>query len=285
MLLSDKYPFLTNYFTEALSDKNRALPQSILFYGNDLTSQYTLAKEVARLLNCQKDKADDCDCLNCKWIREESHPAVMTISRLDNKPEDDGAKTVISAKQSQMIKEMLVNSSEFHRVFIFCDRDNDGNISGLNPLNFQDVTANSLLKIIEEPQPGVTFIFLTRYIDDVLSTIVSRSQCFFVPSKGVNAGGINYDYSCIEGIFTDYFNFERKDVFDISKQLQDLSKTVPVTNIIDGIQNYILAVLKTNPNRTELINDISVLENARRQSDLGMKAVNIFDDLCLKLIR
>ena len=281
MLLSDKYPFLTNYFTEALSDKSRALPQSILFYGNDLASQYTLATEIARLLNCQNDKSDDCDCLNCRWIKEGSHPAVMTISRLDNKPEDDGAKTVISAKQSQMIKEMLVNSSEFHRVFIFCDRDNDGNISGLNPLNFQDVTANSLLKIIEEPQPGVTFIFLTRYIDDVLSTIVSRSQCFFVPSKEV----ISYNYSCIDGIFTDYFNFERKDVFDISKDLLDLSKKIPVTEIIDAIQNYIFVLLKSNPNHTELIKDISILEEARREAELGIKPVNIFDDLCLKLIR
>ncbi len=281
MLLSDKYPFLTNYFTQALSNTERALPQSLLFYGNDLDSQYKLATEIARLLNCQKDKSDNCDCLNCKWIREGSHPAVMTISRLDNKPEDDGAKTVISAKQSQMIKEMLVNSSEFHRVFIFCDRDNDGNIAGLNLQNFQDVTANSMLKIIEEPQPGVTFIFLTRYIDDVLSTIVSRSQCFFVPSKE----GVNYDYSCIEGIFTDYFNFERKDIFDISKKLQDLSKQVPLTKILEAIQNYILALLKTNTDRVDLIKDIYVVENARKQADLGMKAVNVFDDLCLKLIK
>ena len=67
-----------------------------------------------------------------------------------------------------MIKELLVNSSEFHRVFIFCDRDNEGNISGLNPMNFQDETANSLLKIIEEPQPRITFIFLTNNSNDLL---------------------------------------------------------------------------------------------------------------------
>ena len=123
MLLSDKYPFLTNYFTEALSGTNRPLPQSILFYGNDLDAQYTLAKEIARFLNCNEDKSDDCECLNCKWVRDNSHPAVMTISRLDNKPDDDDSKTVISIKQSAFIKDSLVNSSDFHRVFIFCDRD------------------------------------------------------------------------------------------------------------------------------------------------------------------
>ena len=281
MLLSDKYPFLTNYFTQALSNTTRALPQSILFYGNDIESQYILAKEIARHLNCSKNKEDDCDCLNCKWIKEDSHPAIMTISKIDNKPEDDDSKTVISIKQSLMIKEALVTSSEFHRVYIFCDRDENGNVSGLNHQNFQAETSNSLLKIIEEPQPGVTFIFLTRYIDDVLSTIVSRSQCFFVPSKTP----ITYDYSCIEGVFTDYFNFERKDVFDISQKLQDLTKEKSTIEILTGIQNYILAVIKANPSKTELIKHIEIIEKSKAQAKLGIKPINIFDDLCLKLIK
>ena len=281
MLLSDKYPFLTNYFTQALSAENRALPQSILFYGSDFDAQYTLANEIARLLNCKNDKSDDCECLNCKWIRENSHPAVLTISRIDNKPDDDESKTVISIKQSQMIKESLMSASEFHRVYIFCDRDDEGNISGLNPLNFQAETANSLLKIIEEPQPGVTFIFLTRYIDDVLSTIISRSQCFFVPSKK----SVNYDFSAIEGVFTDYLSFERKDVFDISQKLQDMSKDTPIQTILDGIQNYMLQILKSNPRETELIKHIEFVEEAKKQARLGMRPINIFDDLCLKLIK
>ena len=281
MLLSDKYPFLTNYFTQALSANNRALPQSILFYGSDFEAQYTLATEIARLLNCKNDKADDCECLNCKWIRENSHPAILTISRLDNKPDDDESKTVISIKQSQMIKESLMSASEFHRVYIFCDRDEEGNISGLNPLNFQAETANSLLKIIEEPQPGVTFIFLTRYIDDVLSTIISRSQCFFVPSKK----NVNYDFSVIDGVFTDYLSFERKDVFDISQKLQDMVKETPMQNLLDGMQNYMLQLLKSNPKETELIKHIEFVEEAKKQAKLGMRPINIFDDLCLKLIK
>ena len=281
MRLSDKYPFLTNYFTEALSQPDRALPQSLLFYGNDLEAQFELSTEIARLLNCQNDKSDDCTCLNCRWINEGTHPAVMTISRVDNKPEDDGSKTVISVKQSQMIKELLVNSSEFHRVFIFCDRDDKGNISGLNPLNFQDETANSLLKIIEEPQPGVTFIFLTRYVDDVLSTIQSRSQCFFVPSLNP----VSYDFSCIKDVFEGYLEFERKNVFDISQELQDLAKDKGLDDVLSAMQNYVLALLKSNPRMTNLIKHIEYIENAKQQAKLGMKPVNIFDDLCLKIIK
>ena len=107
MRLSDKYPFLANYFTQAVSQTDRALPQSILFYGSDLNAQYLNAQEIARLLNCTGDKSDECDCLNCKWINEGTHPTVITISRIDSKPEKDESKTVISVKQSQMIKEQL----------------------------------------------------------------------------------------------------------------------------------------------------------------------------------
>ncbi len=280
MLLSDKYPFLTNYFTLALSTDTHPLPQSILFYGNDLEAQYLISKEIARLLNCKNDKSDNCECLDCKWIREGTHPAVMTFSRIDNKPEDDDSKTVISIKQSAMIKESLMSASEFHRVFIFCDRDENGNIAGLNQTNFQAETANSLLKIIEEPQPGVTFIFLARYISDLLPTIVSRSQCFFVPSKNIT----NYNFDIIKGIFENYWEFERKDIFDISQRLSDLTKDYTMIEILQSIQNYILNVLKANPSRTEFINHIRNVEESIEQAKLGMKPINIFDNLCLKLI-
>ena len=122
MLLSDKYPFLTNYFETGIKNKltGKGVPitHSLLFWGRDLESQYILAKEIARELNCTGDHTDKCQCLNCKWIREDSHPAVLTISRTDNTPADDETKTVISIKQSEMIKNMLVTSSEFFRVFI-----------------------------------------------------------------------------------------------------------------------------------------------------------------------
>ena len=281
MLLSDKYPFLANYFEEIINSKDKTIPQSIVFYGNDLESQHILANEIARLINCKENREDQCECLNCKWIKAQTHPAVLTISRLDNKPDDDDSKTVISLKQSIMIKESLMTASEFHKVFIFCDKDENGNILGLNTTNFQAETANSLLKIIEEPQPGVTFIFLTRYIDDLLSTIISRSQCFFVPSEPT----IDYDYSAIVGIFENYWEMNRKEVFTISQKLQDLSKEIPAQTILNHIQNYILQVLKTNPQNIDFIQHIKIIEQAKSQESLGIKSANIFDNICLQLIK
>ena len=150
-----------------------------------------------------------------------------------------------------------------------------------NQQNFQAETANSLLKIIEEPQPGVTFIFLTRYIDDLLSTIISRSQCFFVPAQYNQ----QYDYSIIRGIFENFWEIKRKDVFDISQNLQNLTKEHSTILILEHIQNYILSILKANPKQIDFINYIQQIEIYKKQAKLGIKAANIFDDLCLKLIK
>ena len=84
-----KFEYFTNYFEAALKNKNRSFAQSLVLYGQDIIAQYYLAMEIARLLNCQKDGEYNCDCLNCNWIRNNRHPAVLTITKNDNKPSDD----------------------------------------------------------------------------------------------------------------------------------------------------------------------------------------------------
>lgn len=278
MLLSDKYPFLTNFFENSIA--NSKLAHSLLFYGNDLESQYTIALEIARLLNCTGDKSDNCQCLNCKWIREGNHPAVLTISRKDSKPEDDTSKTVISIKQAEMVRNAIVTTSDYHRVYIFCDRDDDDNIKGLNQFNLQDAAANSLLKSIEEPSPNITFIFLAQDKSDLISTIVSRCQCFFVPTKIKH----EYSYNLIENLFKNYWEFQRSETFNISQKFIELSSELPVTTILEQMQNYILTVLKTNTSSSRFVDDIKAVEKAKTEFNIGMKPDIVFDELFLKLI-
>ena len=118
-VLSNKYPYLTNFFETAIS-QNR-LFHSLILYGSNNFIQYAMAMELARKLNCLEDGNSDCQCQNCRWIRENKHPAVMTISKIDNKT--DSSKTVISEDQINMVLDTLVNSSDYHRVFIFCDAE------------------------------------------------------------------------------------------------------------------------------------------------------------------
>jgi len=281
MLLSDKYPFLTNYLETSINNPDVKLFHSLLFYGTDLEAQYTLALETARLLNCTGDKSDNCNCLNCQWIREGTHPAVLTISGKDNKPAGDNSTTVISVKQSEMIRNSLITTSEFHRVFIFCDKDNDGNIKGLNKFNLQEAAANSLLKVIEEPAERVTFIFLTQDKNDLISTIISRSQCFFVPST-IRP---EYNYERIEPVMSNYWEIKRSEAFNISEKIGRMAEDYPLYKLLEQLQNYMLTILKQNPDSIFLINDIKSVETAKKETSLGMKNDIVLDELCLKLIR
>ncbi|MBR2525238.1 hypothetical protein IKE67_02105 [bacterium] len=283
MLLSDKYPFLINYFENGIKNPNKSIAHSILFYGNDLDAQYQLALYISRLLNCKKDKNYDCNCLDCSWIMNGEHPAVLTITRKDNKPDDDESKTVISLKQANQVKQSLLNSSDFHRVFIFCDRDENNDITGLNQLNFQEETANALLKTIEEPPERTTFFFLTRDKNDLISTIISRSQCFYVPSFERE----EVDWTPIKDVFENYFEFERKDVFDIANKLNDLSKDSIKT--INQIQSYILSLMKTNFENKQflvkLLHDIETVETAKKQIIAKVTPLNVFENLCIDIIK
>lgn len=288
--LKDKYPFLTEYFEQGLKNSTHSISHSIMFYGQDIQEQYKFAVEISRLLNCRESKNESCDCLNCNWIREGKHPAVLTISKIDNKPSDDDSKTVISVKQSQMVKNALINTSEYHRVFIFCDAEIkkvDGEERwlplGLNQTNFHEETANSLLKIIEEPPENTTFFFLTRDKNDMLETIISRSQCFFIPSYSVE----NMDYSIVKEALLDYPEIERKDSLDLALELFALTKEHNSEIVLDQVQSYMLSLLKTNVGnnllKTKILSDIKSVELAKKMINSHIQPQLAFEDMCLNL--
>lgn len=282
MEVTEKYPFLTKYFTNGVN--NNRIAHCILFYGSDIEAQYDLALEIARMLNCTGDHTPNCQCLNCRWIRENKHPAVLTISKVDNKPSDDNSKTVISIDQARMIKNDLLVTSEYHRVLIFCDRDKDGNIAGLNQLNFQADSANALLKTFEEPPENTTFFFLTKDKSDMITTVVSRAQCFYVPSMKDE----DRDFSLVKDAMDGYLELERNEVLDFNDKILELVKTFNPEQIFVQMQNYIDSLLRANiDNRSlkvKLIADLKAIEKAKQENRLNMNIQTIVETLSFNMI-
>ena len=282
--LDKKYPFLMKYFQNGINSSEKNIAHCILFYGSDLSAQYELALEIARLLNCKGTHDETCQCLNCNWIRENKHPAVLTISKVDNKPSDDTSKTVISIDQARMIKNDLLVTSEYHRVLIFCDRDKNGNICGLNTQNFQEEASNALLKTFEEPPSNTTFIFLTKDKSDMITTIVSRAQCFYVPSLNEE----NQDYSLVNDIMDGYLELERDEVLDFNSKIEILIKEHNPEIIFTQMQNYIKTMLKSNinnnPVKIKLISDLKAIETAKKENKLNINLQTIIETLGFKII-
>ena len=307
-ILDKKYPYLTSFFETAIKEKR--LFHSLILYGSNVYMQYAVSLELARLLNCTEEGKEDCNCRNCRWIRENKHPAIITISKTDNKSDKDTSKTVISAQQTEMVLDMIFSSSDFKRVFIFCNADiknlnakeleeynefkktgydvvqsgNDNKIwypSGINKKCFPETSANSMLKSIEEPAGNVTFIFLTNSPNDLISTIVSRSQSFFVPDTKRNS----YITGFFDKYFIEYPDFKQENALDFVKTLlnyQNDNNLAPLY-IIDCIQFYLIELLKKNNKNKNLINkifkDINMTQKAKNMINSYIKEAQVYEYL------
>lgn len=284
MNLEENYPFLMKYFNNGVNSEGKNIAHCILFYGSDIQAQYDLALEIARMLNCKGDRTKNCQCLNCRWIRENNHPAVITISKVDNKPSDDTSKTVISIDQARMIKNDLLVTSDYHRVLIFCDKDKEGNVAGLNQLNFQADAANALLKTFEEPPSNTTFFFLTKDKSDMITTVVSRAQCFYVPSMKNE----NQDFSLVKDFMDGYLELERNEVLDFNDKILDMAKMVEPIEVFTQMQNYIKSLLRSNLDnlavKVKLITDLKAIETAKKESRLNMNIQTVVETLSFKMI-
>ena len=280
--LDKDYPFVTNYFSKGI--KTGKIANCILFWGNDIETQYELALEIARILNCKTDGSHNCQCLNCNWIRNNTHPAVLTYSKTDNKPSDDTAATMFSITQARMIKNDLAVTSDYHRVLIFCDKDSEGKPCGLNPTNFSTDAANALLKTFEEPPSNTTFFFLTNDISDMISTVVSRSQCFFVPSKKAEP----QNFELVKNLLDGYLELERSEVLDFNEQILELAKENAPDTIFVQMQNYLVNLLKSNLKnkhlKIKLLSDLNSIEKAKQELKLNMNIQTIAENLAFEMI-
>lgn len=311
-VLENKYPYLTNFFETAISQDR--LFHSIILYGSNNYIQYAMALEMARKLNCLENGDADCQCQNCRWIRDNKHPAVMTISKIDNKT--DSSKTVISEDQINMVLDTLVNSSDYHRVFIFCDAEikqlkseemtiyqefkttgyspaqenSEDKIwypSGINTGCFSTVAANAMLKSIEEPNSNVTFIFLTNNKDDLLQTIVSRSQAFSMP----DAKNFEYETEFFKKFFNTYPSFNKEIALDFAQCLLNYQNdnNVEAKYVLDCIQYYLLQIVKSNSNNQVLTNkifkDIEKVQSSKKMLDAYIKEQTVYEDLAFYFIK
>ncbi len=311
-VLKSKYPYLSTFFSAILKSPKHNIANSLIFYGSDLLAQYYLALSLAKSLNCLKNGDDDCDCVNCNWVRTNKHPAVLTISKVDNK--NDERKTVISKQQVDSVRDSLVNSSSYHRVFIFCDaeykllsesekntinefasieyslpqsedEDQQWFPKGLTKACFQDVAANALLKSIEEPPSNVTFIFLTEDKDDLISTVVSRSQSFFVPSFSKE----KFDTLFMSELMDGYPNLKVEDSLKFAKKLVDFQTKSGFDSsyVLDCLQAYLKDFLLANRSNKSIfysvLQDIDNIQKAKKMIAAHLKEALVYEDLAFSL--
>jgi DNA polymerase III subunit delta' len=143
----------------------RRLGHAYLFTGDQLDELESLARTLAKTLNCQNplktaDVATDCcdDCLSCRKIDNETHTDIHWA-----RPESKSRVMTVDQMRDLMHQIQLKPTEAEYKVAI---------IAGADRLNPQ--AANAFLKTLEEPPPKSILILLSTEPSRILETILSR---------------------------------------------------------------------------------------------------------------
>ncbi len=255
-IIKQKQPFAARILESALTPGREKPANAYILTGNNTDDMLFLANETARILNCGH-KIEECTCVNCSWVRQNTHPAVIRVE-----PE----KTVITIARTRELKHSLLISSQYHRVIIFTKADYK---------TLHSESANALLKIIEEPPRRVTFFFFARDREDMLDTIVSRSQV--IPLKYTPEPV--FDFSLLGGFPPE----NREKALLLAEKL--LKENTPAEDILEIMQRHLVLNIKQNSeNRDFCLKNINYLKNVQKAANELKSYVNpqaVLDSLLL----
>ncbi|GEM_PF-1627238 len=174
--LTNNYPQAIKFLTNAILKQK--LANSYILVGNNTDDINSLVINLAKILNCKKNInsfSTPCEtCLSCKWLeKNEYSQALIKISpNASNKKENKKEQIKIDT-----IRELLTTiktTADYFRVIFFEN-------SSLNSLPAE--SCNLLLKTVEETPTNTVFIFANSTQNDILKTILSRSQIIYLNKK------------------------------------------------------------------------------------------------------
>ena len=187
--------------------KQNKIGHAYLFCGPRGTGKTTVARILAKAVNCENDNPPCNDCESCQAIQNGTHPDVIEIDAASNNGVDDVRNLIEKVKFAPtMGKFKIYIIDEVHMM----------STSGFN----------ALLKTLEEPPEYVIFILATTDPQKVLPTIISRCQRF-------DFGKINQE-EIIKRI---------KDVLDQEHIESDEESIQLISSLADGGMRDALSIL------------------------------------------
>lgn len=138
--------------------ENNKIAHAYLFCGPRGTGKTTIARILAKAINCENETNRPCnECLSCRMIMEGTHPDIIEI--------DGASYGTVDSTRELIDKVKYAPLQGKYKVYI------------IDEVHMLSISAfNSLLKTLEEPPAHAVFILATTDPQRVLPTIISRCQ-------------------------------------------------------------------------------------------------------------
>jgi DNA polymerase-3 subunit delta' len=185
--------------------KDNRVSHAQLFLGPEGSGSLALAVAYAQYLSCEDKQPDDsCGvCSSCRKYQKLMHPDLHFSYPFFAKDKNDTALTFIEQWREAFLantylsldtwrsyldaenKQANINIAECHQIIkklSFKPFESEYKILILWLPEYLDKEGNSLLKIIEEPQPNTLFLLVAQNQDQILNTILSRTQLVKIPA-------------------------------------------------------------------------------------------------------
>jgi DNA polymerase-3 subunit delta' len=189
------------------SVKENRVSHAQLFLGPGGSGSLPLAVAYAQYLSCENKLEDDScgECSSCRKYQKLMHPDLHFSYPFFAKHKDDTAISFIEQWRDAFItnpylsldtwrgyldaenKQANINIAECHQIIkklSFKPFESPYKILILWLPEYLDKEGNALLKIIEEPQPNTLFLLVAQNQDQILNTILSRTQLIKIPPLG-----------------------------------------------------------------------------------------------------
>ncbi len=179
------------------------LPHALLFSGPAGSGKFDFARALAARILCEVACADAqaCGkCSSCHWLMTGNHPDFRLIEP-DSEGNEESEQEKVSAAAKKKSTQIRIEQIRLLNDFIGMAPHRQGGtrVILLRPAEAMNhATANSLLKILEEPSSNTLFILITNNKRKLLPTILSRCQVIPFPKPSLHESLAWLDENAVE---------------------------------------------------------------------------------------